>query len=119
MIAQFLLSHRNFYLGNYDTSAENIETALRFAEEIGDMRAQIEILIWAGERCIYIADVQCLLKRHAQLDKFADVFSAEQGVMTEWIIIASDFIRGEKAAPLKSPHFGLVFASSSCRFKLN
>ncbi|MCL4409740.1 MAG: tetratricopeptide repeat protein [Gammaproteobacteria bacterium] len=98
MIAQFLLSHRNFYLGNYDTSAENIETALRFAEEIGDMRAQIEILIWAGERCIYIADVQCLLKRHAQLDKFADVFSAEQGVMTEWIIIASDFIRGESSS---------------------
>ena len=59
-----------------------------------------------------------LLKRHAQLDKFADVFSAEQGVMTEWIIIASDFIRGESSSS-EIAAFWSRFRKQLLRFKLN
>lgn len=98
LITQFLLSHRNFNLGNLRTAQANSLAAEKLANNLGDVRAQIEVAIWSTEMCLYLANVPCMEREIASLSALQDSLNAEQVTVFEWLFLTKQILREENTA---------------------
>gem|GEM_PF-522959 len=89
LMAQYLLSRRNFLLGSFPTAMENNAEAARLSNDIGDMRGQIETRIWQAEMCLYTANFSCIHEKLNELEQYRDVLSAEHTTLIEWLVMAA------------------------------
>ncbi|TRW49855.1 tetratricopeptide repeat protein [Aliidiomarina halalkaliphila] len=94
----FVLSHRNFGLGNMDTARTNIAAAIAQATTIQDYRAMIENALWQYEMCFWLADRDCLEREYMVLMDQQDGFTREQAVVFAWLNWSYHFLQEQRTS---------------------
>lgn len=92
----FLLSHRNFGLGNMAAAFEHSEVALETALSTYDIRAVIENYLWQLEMCFWLADIDCFKRRQSELGVYQDAFTTEQTTILTWLTSVVDYLQGNR-----------------------
>ncbi len=99
MYNDMLLSYLSFSEGRREEAQQRIARARTVAEETGDTRAWVEMVLWQAEICLLIADWSCLKSHINELEAQVTTQMIEASAVLAWLRTAY----AAEQAPLPDP----------------